>query len=118
MNVDLGDLRAFVAVAEFGSFNDAAVLLNISQPALSRRVQKLEETLGVGLLERTTRRVGLTTVGRDFLPKARRLLDDLDTSLLSVREIAERRSGQVNVACVPTAAYYFLPAVIRAFNEE
>lgn len=118
MNVDLGDLRAFVAVAELGSFNDAAVLLNLSQPALSRRVQKLEETLGVNLLERTTRRVGLTTVGRDFLPKARRLLDDLDTSLLSVREIAERRSGQVNVACVPTAAYYFLPAVIRAFNEE
>jgi len=81
-------------------------------------VQKLEEALGVELLERTTRRVGLTTVGRDFLPKARRLLDELETSLLSVREIAERRSGQVNIACIPTAAYYFLPEVIRAFNDE
>lgn len=114
--VDLGDLRAFVAVAKCGAFHEAADQLSISQPALSRRIQKLEETLGVALLRRTTRRVDLTTVGREFLPKARHVLEDLDTALLSIGEIAERRSGQVNVACVPTAAYYFLPAVIKAFN--
>src|SRR3954466_15471735 len=67
--VDLGDLRAFIAVAECGAFHEAADQLSISQPALSRRIQKLEETLGVALLRRTTRRVDLTTVGRDFLPK-------------------------------------------------
>jgi DNA-binding transcriptional LysR family regulator len=115
-HVDFGDLRAFIAVAEFGAFHEAAESLDLSQPALSRRIQKLEETLGVALLRRTTRRVDLTTVGRDFLPKARHVLDDLDTALLSIGEIAERRSGQVNIACVPTAAYYFLPAVIKAFN--
>jgi len=115
-HVDLADLRAFIAVAELGAFHEAAEQLNISQPALSRRIQKLEETLGVALLRRTTRRVDLTTVGRDFLPKARQVLNDLDTALLSISEIAERRSGQVNIACVPTAAYYFLPAVIKAFN--
>src|ERR671939_334906 len=102
-NVDLGDLRAFVIVAELGSFHEAADHLHLSQPALSRRVQKLEQTIGVALLQRTSRRVELTMVGREFLPKARRLLDDLDASLHSVSEIAERRSGQVNVACVPTA---------------
>ena len=118
MKVDLDDVAAFVAVAELGGFGVAAEQLNLSQPALSRRIQKLEETLGVALLERTTRRVDLTTVGRDFLPKARRLLDDLEESLLSVRAIAERRTGQVSVACVPTAAYYFLPEVIRAYNAE
>jgi DNA-binding transcriptional LysR family regulator len=118
MKVDLDDVASFVAVAELGGFGVAAQQMNLSQPALSRRIQKLEETLGVALLERTTRKVGLTTVGREFLPKARRLLDDLEESLLSVRAIAERRTGQVSVACVPTAAYYFLPEVIRSFNEE
>jgi DNA-binding transcriptional LysR family regulator len=116
--IDLADLRGFVAVADLGAFHEAAEQLNLSQPALSRRVQKLEGALGVALFERTTRRVALTAVGRDFLPKARRLLDEFDASLLSVREIAERRSGQVNIACVPTAAYYFLPEVIKAFNAE
>ncbi len=118
MKVDLDDVAAFVAVAELGGFGVAAQQMNLSQPALSRRILKLEETLGVALLERTTRKVGLTTVGREFLPKARRLLDDLEESLLSVRAIAERRTGQVSVACVPTAAYYFLPEVIRSYNEE
>ncbi len=117
MNVSLSDLRAFLVVAELQSFHQAATALNLSQPALTRRVQKLEEALGVQLLERTTRRIAPSIVGREFLPKVRRLLDDLDASLLSVREIAERSSGQVNVACVPTAAYYFMPEVIRAFNE-
>ena len=117
MNVELDDLRAFVVTAEMRSFRAAAENIHLSQPALTRRIQKLEATLGVPLLERTTRRVELTAVGRDFLPRARRLLDDLETSLLSVQEIAQRRSGQVNIACIPTAAYYFLPDVISAFSE-
>ena len=115
-NVDLADLRAFISVAELGAFHEAAEQLNLSQSALTRRVQKLEETLGVALLQRTTRRVELTTVGRSFLPKAQAVLSDLDIALHSVGEIAERRSGLVSIACVPTAAYYFLPAVIKAFN--
>src|SRR5689334_6157447 len=72
--------------------------------------------LVVMLLNRTTRRVELTTVGRSFLPKAQTVLNDLDSALLAVGEIAEHRAGQVSIACVPTAAYYFLPAVIKAFN--
>ncbi|MFD1881295.1 LysR family transcriptional regulator [Paracoccus pacificus] len=118
MNIDLEDLKAFVATAEMQSFRAASESIHLSQPALTRRIQKLEATLGVALLERTTRRVSLTVVGRDFLPRARRLLDDLETSLLSVREIAERRSGLVSIACIPTAAYYFLPDVIREFTDE
>lgn len=115
-NVDLSDLHAFISVAELGSFSEVAERLNLSQSALTRRIQKLEDTLGVTLLQRSTRRVELTTVGRNFLPKAREVLSGLDAALLSIGEIAERRSGQVSIACVPTAAYYFLPAVIKAFN--
>jgi len=61
-NVDLADLRAFISVAELGAFHEAAEQLNLSQSALTRRVQKLEEALDVALLQRTTRRVELTTV--------------------------------------------------------
>ena len=118
MDVSMSDLRGFTTVAELGSFQAAAYALHISQPALSRRVQKLEEALGVKLLERSTRKISLSTVGRDFLPRARRLLDELDSSLLSVRGIAERTAGQITVACVPTAAYYFLPEVIRSFSQD
>ncbi|WP_232281568.1 LysR family transcriptional regulator [Sagittula stellata] len=92
--------------------------MTLSQPALTRRIQKLEAVLGVLLFERTTRRVFLTAVGRDFLPCAKRLLDDLETSLLSVREIAERRSGLVSIACIPTAANYFLPDVMGQLAAE
>lgn len=118
MSVSLPDLRAFLVVAEMASFQRAAAALNLSQPALTRRVQKLEEALGVKLLERTTRRIAPSIVGREFLPKVRHLLDELDASLLSVKKIAERSSGQVNIACVPTAAYYYLPEVIRTFSSS
>lgn len=56
MNAELLDLKAFITVAEMGSFVRTARALNLSQPALSRRIQKLEESLGAPLLERSTRR--------------------------------------------------------------
>ncbi|EKT4484626.1 LysR family transcriptional regulator [Pseudomonas putida] len=118
MEYELQDIRSFVKIAELGSFHEAAEALHLSQPALSRRIKKLEEGLGTSLLERTTRRVSLTSVGRDFLPKARRLLDDFEDSILSIRELAERQTGQVTLACIPTAAFYFLPSVIRDYNEQ
>lgn len=118
MEYELQDIRSFVKIAEMGSFHEAADALHLSQPALSRRIKKLEDGLGTPLLERTTRRVGLTSVGRDFLPKARRLLDDFEDSILSIRELAERQTGQVTLACIPTAAFYFLPSVIRQYNEH
>lgn len=118
INFEILDLRAFLAVLETGSFHKAASLLNLSQPALSRRVKSLEQTLGAPLLERTTRRVAPTTVGRQLQPVLIRLLDELESSVLSVSETGNRQSGQVTIACVPTAAFYFLPQVIRRFNKQ
>ncbi|MBO1076944.1 LysR family transcriptional regulator [Roseomonas marmotae] len=118
VGIDLYGLRGFVAVAEFGSFHEAATAIALSQSALSRRVQKLEDALGVTLLERTTRRVVLTVAGREFLPRARRLIDELEEALTSVRELTERQGGRVTIACVPSVTYYFLPLVLRRFNAE
>lgn len=118
MNFDLGDLRAFVAVAELGSFRAAANAIHLSQPALSRRVEKLEIALGVRLFDRTTRSVSLTAVGKDFSRKARTLLDDLEISLLSMHEVAASQVGEVVIACVPSAVYYFLPNVLQAYHKQ
>lgn len=118
MNFDLADLRAFVAVADLGSFRAAAAELHLSQPALSRRIYKLEEALGVRLFDRTTRSVNLTTVGREFSRKARELLNGLEESLLGIRDVAERVTGEVTIACVPSAVRYFLPHVLKQYHEQ
>ena len=117
LNFDLNDLLAFRAVAELGNFSRAAETVHLSQPAFSRRIDKLEQALGVRLLERTTRRVTLTAVGRDFERKARELLDDLDATLLTIRGVAATRMGEVTVACVPSTVYYYLSNVIRRYHE-
>ena len=108
INFNLNDLQAFRAVAELSSFRKAAEALHVSQPAFSRRIEKLEEALGVRLLERTTRRVSLTAVGRDFDRKVQQLLDELDNTLLGIRGVATTRMGEVTIACVPSTVYYYV----------
>ena len=117
MNFDLADLRAFLAVADLGSFRAAAESLHLSQSAASRRVDKLEEALGVDLFVRTTRRVELTTIGRTFVHKARAVMNELENALLGITDFAERISGEITVACVPSAVAYFLPRVIGEFHR-
>lgn len=118
INFNLNDLQAFRAVAELSSFRKAADALHVSQPAFSRRIEKLEEALGVRLLDRSTRSVSLTAVGRDFDRKVQQLLDDLDYTLLSIRGVAGTRMGEVTVACVPSTVYYFLSRVIARYHER
>ncbi|MDN3920076.1 LysR family transcriptional regulator [Roseateles violae] len=117
INFDLNDLLAFRAVAELNNFRKAAEAVHISQPAFSRRIDKLEQALGVRLLDRSTRRVNLTAVGRDFARKVEQLLDDLDNTLLGIRGVAASRMGEVTIACVPSTVYYFLSQVIRRYHE-
>ena len=118
LNFDLNDLLSFRAVAELGNFRKAAEAVHLSQPAFSRRIDKLEQALGVRLLERTTRRVTLTAVGRDFERKVRELLDELDTTLLGIRGVAATRMGEVTVACVPSTVYYYVSEVVRRFHDQ
>ena len=117
-NFDLKDLQAFRAVAEIGNFRRAAEAVHISQPAFSRRIEKLEDALGVRLLDRTTRRVNLTAVGRDFARKVSSLLDELDATLLGIRGVAANRMGEVTVACVPSTVYYLVSQVVQRFRQE
>src|SRR5689334_1652638 len=118
MNFDLADLRAFVAVVRLGSFRAAADELHLSQPALSRRIEKLEGALGVRLLHRTTRKVEATAVGREFSTRATELLDGLDESLIGIRDVAGRVTGEVTVASIPSAIRYFLPRILADYHRR
>ncbi|GAB3481828.1 LysR family transcriptional regulator [Polaromonas eurypsychrophila] len=118
INFDLQQLQAFVAVAERGSFRAAAEQIHLSAPALSRRIDKLETILGARLFNRTTREVDLTPLGRVFLERARAALDDLESAMLGISDIAASRSGRVTVACVPSAAINFLPSVVSSFSAR
>lgn len=118
INFNLNDLQAFRAVAELSNFRKAAEALHVSQPAFSRRIEKLEEALGVRLLDRTTRRVSLTSVGREFDRKLQQILDDLDETLLGIRGVTTTRMGEVTIACVPSTVYYFLSQVISRYHER
>lgn len=117
INCEILDLRAFLLVVELGSFHRSAEVLNLSQTAVSRRIQKLEAATGGALLERTTRHVAPTAMGRELLPLVRRMLEEFDGSLFTFRD-PRRRGGIVSLACLPTAAFYYLPTVIRAFRVE
>src|SRR5207253_1085170 len=86
VKIDTAGVQGFIAVAEHRNFRRAAAELHITQTALSRRLQTLEAFLGVKLIERTTRSVELTQIGREFLPRSRRLLGELETALTEIRE--------------------------------
>jgi DNA-binding transcriptional LysR family regulator len=118
INFDLNDLQAFRAVAEIGNFRKAAETIHLSQPAFSRRIEKLEQALGVRLLDRTTRSVNLTAIGREFDRKVQQLLDELDQTLLGIRGVAGTRMGEVTIACVPSTVYYYLSQVISRYHQR
>jgi DNA-binding transcriptional LysR family regulator len=115
MKLDTLGTQAFIAIAESGSFSRAAESLHLTQTALTRRLQNLESFLGVRLVERTTRAVALTPIGRDFLPQARRLVSELTAALHEIRESGRALRGEVTIACVPTVGVQYLPRVIQQY---
>ena len=112
--LDLDQLRAFVTVADLRSFRQAADELNLSPPALSRRIERLEERVGARLLERTSRSVRLSAVGEAFVERVRTALEDLDDAVLGVNELSSGHAGRLTVAAVPSAACGFGP---QAFSR-
>jgi len=118
INLEIGELQALIAVAEKSSFKAAAESLFISQPALSRRIGKLEADLNSRLLERTTRRVSLTDAGRQFLAHAKAVMEELELAYQGLEARTVARAGVVKIACVPSVANHLLPSVLRAFAAD
>ncbi|HWJ68058.1 MAG TPA: LysR substrate-binding domain-containing protein [Nocardioides sp.] len=111
--MDLKQLRYFDAVAETLHFGQAAERLHLAQPALSQAVRRLEAELGVLLLARTTRQVALTPAGEFFHREVRRILGDLDASIVGARSIADGSRGLLRVGFTGTSAFTQLARLSR-----
>jgi len=117
MNVTLRQLRALVALVRTGSFTQAAASLHLTQSALSGQIKELEQALGVRLVERSTRRIGLTEAGRGFYPLVDKILQDLEGVLHGIDDLKALRKGVVRIAAPQLMACTLLPDVIAAFRE-
>lgn len=118
MSVSPRQLRAFVAVAECGSFAEAGAQLHLSQPALSLAIKKLEESVGGRLLVRTTRTLALSPEGEIFLPVAKRLLGDWDGALDDLHQLFAKERGKLTIAAMPSFAANQLPEVLLAYHRR
>ncbi len=115
--MELRHLRYFLAVAEALNFTKAAALLRVAQPALSRRVQDLEDEIGVDLLKRSPRGVVLTAEGKLFLDKARHILKLADESVEQVRALARGEEGELHMGYAPAPTVEILPPALAAFQK-
>lgn len=118
MDVGLRELRYFVAVAEELHFSRAAARLHLDQPTLSRHVRRLEEKLGVRLLNRTTRSVALTNAGHVFLEKARETLAAADGAVDAAREAAAGHVGVLRVGMMAQIAFELRARSFGVFEER
>ena len=117
-HLDLEGLRAFTEVAGRLSFFEAAELLGISPSALTRRIKRLETLMRVDLFERTTRRVALTAMGRDFLPHALGVVNAYDDCMHWFEESSHSAAEHLTIACVPTIARHLLPRLVSDFARR
>ena len=114
----LAELRYLVAVAELRHFGHAAERCHITQPTLSSQLRKLEESLGVQLVERTTRSVTLTPIGERIVTHARRILEESD----QIAELARHRQGALTsvlrLGIIPTLSPYILPLFLNRLHQS
>jgi DNA-binding transcriptional LysR family regulator len=116
MNVTLKQIRAFVAIAETGSFTAGAVVVNSTQSSLSVLIRELEDAVGLRLLDRTTRKIVLTEAGQEYLLHAKRIVAEVEHAQLSTSELVARKRGRVVVAAPPIIAAALLPPIIAKFR--
>jgi len=115
--MNLQDLRYLVAVAEQRHFGRAADACNVSQPTLSSQIKKLEDELGVTLLERTNKRVDLTPVGSQILNHARRALAEAGQMEAVARAARDPLVGPLKLGVIPTLAPYLMPMILKPLRQ-
>ena len=116
--MNLRDLRYLVSLSEHKHFGRAAEASFVSQPTLSTQIKKLEDELGVALVERTPRKVLLTEVGREIVLRARDVLNEVEQIRAIARRTLDPESGTVRLGIFPTLGPYLLPHVIPRIRER
>ena len=116
--MDLRQLRYLVAVAEYGSFTRAAEAVHIAQPAISQQIRKLEDELGLALVERTTRRVSLTDAGELLVVRARRIMAELETAQIELESLRGVYTGHLTIGAMHTMGPVDLSLALAEFTER
>ena len=116
--MNLRDLKYFVALADHLHFGRAAAACFVSQPTLSTQIRKLEEELGVALVERAPRKVMLTSAGRDVAARARRIVADIEQMREAARRSQDPEAGTVRLGIFPTLGPYLLPHVVPSIRAR
>jgi DNA-binding transcriptional LysR family regulator len=117
MDVESSELRAFVVLAGELHFRKASERLFLSQPALTKKIQRLEEKLNGPLFVRSRRKVALTDAGKSFLPKAAKLLQDAEDALREIRAAIEGRAGTLRIGFGIASVSDVLPRTILRFRK-
>jgi DNA-binding transcriptional LysR family regulator len=116
--MELRQLKYFITVAESLHFGRAAESLNLSQPALSKQIQALENSLDVQLLERTKHWVRLTIAGQKFLETAHRILHEVEEGIQVTRQVADGTIGRLRIGLTEATLFSLAPDIIRTYREE
>ena len=111
-------LQYFVKLAELKHFSKAADACFVSQPTLSTQIRKLEEELGVSLVERAPRHIMLTPIGEDIAHRARHVLRDIEQIKTAARRSSNPATGTIKLGIFPTLAPYLLPHVIPGIRQR
>jgi len=117
MELEFSELDAFVVLANELHFRKASERLFLSQPALSKKIQRLEEKLKGALFVRSRRRVALTDAGKGFLPKAAKLLQDAEDALRETQAAMEGRAGTLRIGFGIASLPEILPRTILRFRK-
>jgi LysR family transcriptional regulator, hydrogen peroxide-inducible genes activator len=115
--MNLQELRYLVAIAEHRHFGRAAEACNVSQPTLSSQIKKLEDELGVMLLERTNKRVDITPVGSQILTHAKRALSEAAQMEAVARAARDPLVGPLKLGVIPTVAPYLMPLILKPLKQ-
>jgi LysR family hydrogen peroxide-inducible transcriptional activator len=116
--MNLRDLRYLVALADHRHFGKAAAACYVSQPTLSTQIKKLEDELGVAVVERAPRKVMLTPVGLEMAERARRIVAEVEQMKEAARRSQDPEAGTVRLGLFPTLGPYLLPHVVPGIRER
>jgi len=116
MNMQIGQLRAYLAVAEQRHFTRAARELGMAQPSVSAHVRRLEAELGTELFDRMKGKITLTPAGETLLPFARRIIADVDAAADELRSLGGLARGRITIGATPSLAATLVPAVLSRFH--
>ena len=116
--MDNQNLKAFITVADLGSFSEAADRLYLTQSAISKRIAQLEQQIGKKLFDRIARQVSLTEAGSELLPRAQRILQEYDNALQAINDLSGEASGTLRLAISHHLGLHRLPPVLKQFAQQ